>query len=298
MRVRHPAMHPADPLAPGARFEQRVHGRAAGELRYRLYVPASRGSAPPALVVMLHGCTQSPADFALGTRMNLLAEERGIVVAYPEQSRKANASRCWNWFDSADQRRGSGEPESIAAITRDLVREFGIDPHRVHVAGLSAGGAMAAILGAEYPELFAAVGVHSGLARGAAHDVQSAFAAMRGGADGAAPAAHTVPTIVFHGDADTTVAPVNGEQVMRQARAGAVLHRQVHAGNSAGGAGWTRIVETNADGVPTLEHWLLHGGGHAWSGGDPRGSFTDPSGPDASREMLRFFDEVSNARSS
>ena len=297
IRIRHPATHAVDPLPPGARFEQRMHGSGAGERRYRLYVPAPRGSAPPALVVLLHGCTQSPEDFALGTRMNLLAEERGLLVAYPEQSHKANASRCWNWFNGADQRRGGGEPESIAAIARELMREFGIDPRRVHVAGLSAGGAMAAILGAEYPDLFAAVGVHSGLARGAAHDVQSAFAAMRGGADGAVPAARTVPTIVFHGDADTTVAPINGEHVIRQARAHAVLHRQVHAGNSADGASWTRVVEKNADGVPTLEHWLLHGGGHAWSGGDPRGSFVSSRGPDASREMLRFFDEVSSARS-
>ncbi|HEY6544970.1 MAG TPA: PHB depolymerase family esterase [Dokdonella sp.] len=297
IRVRRFATHGADPLPPGARFEQRVHGRGTGERRYRLYVPGS-GGTPGALVVLLHGCTQSPEDFALGTRMNLLAEERGLVVAYPEQSQKANASKCWNWFNGADQRRGGGEPESIAGITRELMREFKIDPRRVHVAGLSAGGAMAAILGAEYPELFAAVGVHSGLARGAAHDVQSAFAAMRGGADGAMSTSttDTVPTIVFHGDADTTVAPINGEQVMRQARARAVLHRQVQTGTSADGAGWTRILETSAAGVTTLEHWLLHGGGHAWSGGDPRGSFVTPRGPDASREMLRFFEEVARAR--
>ncbi len=287
------AVRPAAPLPSGARFEARVHAGASGSRPYRLYVPSGHAGRPLPLVVMLHGCTQSPEDFAAGTRMNEVAEEEGLLVAYPEQTRAANASRCWNWFNAADQRRDGGEPALIAGIVREVLRDANADPGRVYVAGLSAGGAAAAIMGEAYPELFAAVGVHSGLACGAASDMVGAFAAMRqGGA--AALAAHAgegVPTIVFHGSRDATVSPVNGDEVIDQARAGARLRAAVERGRAPGGMEFTRTVHRDAEGKARLEHWLLHGAGHAWSGGSAAGSYTDPTGPDASREMARFFGE-------
>lgn len=252
---------------------------------------------------MLHGCTQTPDDFANGTRMNLLAEERQCFVLYPAQTAAANRSRCWNWFRRGDQRREQGEPAILAGLTREVLQRYRIDPDKVYVAGLSAGGAMAAVMGAAYPELYVAVGVHSGLACGSAHDLPSAFAAMRGiraptgGNAGAARAAPVVPTIVFHGDRDTTVHPRNGEHVMAQplerngtSSADATKeHVRVPAGHA-----YTRTLRRDAMGRVVVEHWLVHGGGHAWFGGSPHGSYVDPNGPDASREMLRFFFE--NAR--
>ena len=281
------------PVPDGARFEALSYGNEAGSRAYKLYVPSGYcGQALP-LVVMLHGCTQSPDDFAAGTRMNDLAEEQIFLVAYPEQPRTANASRCWNWFNAGDQQRGRGEPALIAGITRDIMRDFPVEPGRVYVAGLSAGGAAAAIMGATYPDLYAAVGVHSGLACGAASDVPSAFAAMRqGGPAGATRGGggEAVPTIVFHGDRDATVHPVNGDQVIAQAAA-ADLRASVSRGEAPGGMSYTRTVHADASGRPVLEQWVLHGAGHAWSGGSAAGSYTEPRGPDASREMLRFFQQ-------
>ncbi len=271
----------------GARFTEFTHQGAAGALDYRLYVPSRSNAEAMPLVVMLHGCTQSPEDFAAGTRMNDLAEEQGFLVVYPRQTQSANAQKCWNWFDAAGQLRDRGEPALIAGLTRDVMREFSVDPSRVYVAGLSAGGAAAAILAQCYPDLYAAAGVHSGLAAGAARDMPGAFAAMRGG--GRTAAGRAVPTIVFHGDADRTVHPSNGEQVIAQARGGAGLSAALTQGRSPGGLGFTRRVESDAAGRPMAEHWLLHGAGHAWSGGSGAGSYTEPRGPDASREMLRFF---------
>ncbi|MEP7044205.1 MAG: PHB depolymerase family esterase [Dokdonella sp.] len=296
IRVGNTAEVSTDPLPPGARFEDRSYGKALANRKYKLYVPSSYDGTLRALVVMLHGCTQSPDDFARGTRMNALAEEQGFLVVYPAQSQTANASKCWNWFNAADQQRDHGEPALIAGITREVMQAFAIDARRVYIAGLSAGGAMAAILGAAYPDLYAAVGVHSGLAPGAAHDMPSAFAAMRSGAaPQAAASTRSVPTIVFHGDADTTVASINGDQVAAQARGATPLHRQTRSGSSTGGVAYTRIVESSDDGRARLEQWRVHGGAHAWSGGDAGGSFTAPLGPDASREMLRFFAEQTDA---
>lgn len=272
----------------GARFEALEHNSAAGARRYKLYVPASHDGRPAPLVVMLHGCTQSPDDFAAGTRMNELAEELGFLVAYPEQSKRANAQKCWNWFETRDQKRDAGEPALIAGITRQIIADHSIDPAKVFVAGLSAGGAAAAIMGQRYPDLFAAVGVHSGLACGAARDMGSAFAAMRGGSPVTA-GTRVVPTIVFHGDRDATVAPVNGDHVLEQAMAGKPAEAVTSEGVSSGGVTYTRTVHREPDGRERLESWRIHGAGHAWSGGSAKGTYTLPAGPDASREMLRFF---------
>ena len=288
----------AKPSAPGAgQFVRRTLQHPAGARDYKLYLPALRAGTvqgPWPLVVMLHGCTQSPEDFAAGTRMNALAEEETFLVAYPEQPRSANASRCWNWFNAGDQQRDRGEPAIIAGITRDILRDHAVLPGRVYVAGLSAGGAAAAIMGATYPDLFGAVGVHSGLACGAARDVPSAFAAMRQGgtpAPRAGAAAGGVPTIVFHGDRDRTVNPVNGDQVIAQVLASTAdgLRVAVDEGVAPGGMRYTRTLHADGAGRSVFEQWVLHGAGHAWSGGSKAGSYTEPRGPDASREMLRFF---------
>ena len=251
---------------------------------------------PLPLVVMLHGCTQSPDDFAAGTRMNELAEEQSFLVAYPAQSPSANSSKCWNWFNADDQLRDTGEPSLIAGITRQIIDEFAVNPTRVYIAGLSAGGAAAAIMGSAYPDLYAAICVHSGLACGAAKDLPSAFSAMRqGGSPPPERHARPLPTIVFHGDRDNTVSPLNGDQVIAQSKAGMKLHQTISRGQSAGGISYTRTVQSDGSGSPVLEQWVLHGAGHAWSGGSPAGSYTDPRGPDASREMLRFFLESCEA---
>jgi poly(hydroxyalkanoate) depolymerase family esterase len=284
----------AEPIAPkqvpipdGARFEGHAYSDSAGSRAYKLYVPSSYvGQAVP-LVVMLHGCRQSPDDFALGTRMNELAEAQCFLVVYPAQSASANASRCWNWFKATDQERDRGEPSLIAGITREIMSQFEVDDSRVCIAGLSAGGAAAANMGASYPDMFAAVGVHSGLACGAATDMPSAFAAMRTGARNLQRRA-TVRTIVFHGDRDVTVSSVNADQVISQSRS-ADSRTAVSKGQAPGGAAYTRTVYTDEFGRDTVEQWLVHGLGHAWSGGSPAGSYTDPRGPDASGEMIRFF---------
>ena len=263
----------------------------AGTRGYKLYVPSHAGGRPLPLVVMLHGCTQSPDDFAAGTRMNQLAEEQGCYVAYPEQSARANAQRCWNWFQPGDQARDQGEPSLIAGIAREIMAQHRVDPARVYVAGLSAGGAQAAIMAAAYPDLFAAVGVHSGLACGVARDLPSALTAMRAGPNGAASATAgpTIPTILFHGDQDRTVNPANGDRVAAQVLDGSALAPEIEQGRSDGGLSYSRASYTDAGGRVLLERWTIHGAGHAWSGGSPDGSFTEPRGPDASREMLRFF---------
>lgn len=279
-------------LPDGARFKELTYANQAGSRTYKLYIPSCYRGEPLPLIVMLHGCKQSPDDFAAGTQMNELAEEQGFLVAYPAQPSSANPAKCWNWFSAGDQLRDRGEPSLIAGITRQIIRDVAVDPTRVYIAGLSAGGAAAAIMGLAYPDLYAAIGVHSGLACGAAKDMPSAFAAMRQGGSGLMEAAKLpLPTIVFHGDRDHTVSPVNGDQVIAQSKAAAELHLTISRGRSAGGINYTQTIQMDGSGRPILEQWLLHGAGHAWSGGSPAGSYTDPRGPDASREMLRFFRE-------
>jgi poly(hydroxyalkanoate) depolymerase family esterase len=291
------APRPAPAVAEGARFLSRAHAGPAGGRSYRLYVPVSAQDRPRGLIVMLHGCRQDPDDFATGTAMNRVAEAHGLLVAYPAQDGAANPAACWSWFNPGDQRRGAGEPAIIAGIAQEIVAEFGVDPGAVFAAGLSAGGAMAAVLGEAYPDVFAAVGVHSGLPTGAASDVVSAFAAMRDGSGRAATgrrdgrrdggAGPRPRVIVFHGEADATVHPANARRIVLAAAEGKAAREE--RGVSAGGRAYARSVFADADGAETVELWLVEGAGHAWSGGAAAGSFTDPAGPDASAEMARFF---------
>jgi poly(hydroxyalkanoate) depolymerase family esterase len=284
-----------DLVPEGARFVQGGYSNAAGSRGYKLFIPSCYRGQPLPLVVMLHGCTQSPDDFAAGTRMNFIADEQACFVVYPAQRREANQAKCWNWFRTSDQQRGSGEPSLIAGITRQIMRDYSIDSKRVYIAGMSAGAAAAAIMGATYDDLYAAVGVHSGLACGAAIDLPSAFVAMRqgGASDGRVTlnGRPPVPTIVFHGDRDVTVHPINGEHVLEQSMKTTSTQKKVHRGRVFGGHAYTRTIHTDASGRGFFEHWSIHGAGHAWSGGSPAGSYTDPQGPDATREMLRFFFE-------
>ncbi|SAL18183.1 PHB depolymerase family esterase [Caballeronia udeis] len=270
-------------------FTTHTFSNAAGHRNYKLYVPKHHNGRPLPLVVMLHGCTQDADDFAAGTQMNALAERDGCIVVYPVQPQGANASKCWNWFKPADQRRDSGEPALIAGITREVMSKQAVDPSRVFVAGLSAGGAMAAIMVQAYPDLYAAACVHSGLAVGSAHDLQSALAAMRGGKPPRARRAEAPkrPLIVFHGDADATVHPSNAAGLLRGFGAQAVVFDET---SRAEAGKRTSTVERlkSADGVDA-ELWLIHGAPHAWAGGNANGSYTDSMGPDASTIMMRFF---------
>jgi poly(hydroxyalkanoate) depolymerase family esterase len=300
LRMR-PMVSPGAPEAPeptpapdlGERFLKRAYHGPAGSLDYRLYVPADAERRELALVIMLHGCTQNPEDFALGTRMNALAEEFGLIVAYPHQTRLANPQGCWNWFDRRHQNRGSGEPAKLAGLAQALTKEFDVRRERVFAAGLSAGGAMAEVLAATYPDVFEAVGIHSGLPYKSAADVPSAFAAMKGtAAFDPAPLAASgrhVRKIIFHGLADSTVNPVNGEHIFDEVERGETSLARSDLDWPIEGGRVSRTAVKDSDGRPVAEQWLVEGGGHAWFGGDPRGSFTQTVGLDASRVMVRFF---------
>jgi poly(hydroxyalkanoate) depolymerase family esterase len=298
----------ADDTQTTGTFETHEFSNQAGTRSYMLYVPHRPSDAPRPMVVMLHGCTQSADDFAAGTQMNRLADEHGFLVVYPEQAAHANPSKCWNWFNPQDQARDVGEPSLIAGIVREVAARHAVDARRIFVAGLSAGAAMAVVMGETYPELFSAVGVHSGLAYGSAHDVLSAMMAMKGGRAGlpgqmikpvvAEPsrkqAVQPMPTIVFHGDRDHTVQHTNAAEIVRQARdahsarAGELVS-STQRGEASGGRTYSRTVDDDGSGRAHIESWTVHGAGHAWSGGHASGSFTDGKGPDASAEMARFF---------
>jgi poly(hydroxyalkanoate) depolymerase family esterase len=279
-------------------FVAGVYANSRGSRQYKLFIPSRHAGKPLPLLVMLHGCLQDPDDFALGTRMNSIAEERRIFVLYPEQSEAANQTRCWNWFNAADQRRDQGEPSIIAGMTREVTRSHNIDARRVYIAGMSAGGAMAAIMAATYSDLYAAVGIHSGIPYGAARNFLAAIAAMKDGAAiGARLPSRSIPLIVFHGDQDMMVNSRNGEQLISQWLGDGVPNRrqetstaQAREGN---GRAYTLTRYHDGAGRAVAENWLVHDAGHAWSGGGSAGSFADPSGPDASREMVRFFSAIS-----
>ena len=296
----HPATPDESPSLVHARgkFVDGSYTNRAGTRRYKLYVPSGFAGQTVPLVVMLHGCTQTPVDFAAGTHMNVLAEEKTFLVAYPQQVTSANRSGCWNWFQAADQGQGMGEPSLIAGITQQIMSAYHVDVNRVYIAGMSAGGAMAVIMAATYPHLYAAAGVHSGLAYGAAHDLPSAFAAMKQGApQHTRRLAERIPLIVFHGDRDTTVAPINADRLIDQwlqtTNDGSSILQDaaVKRGQVAGGHAYSRFIYRNASGRTIVEKWIIHQAGHAWSGGSPSGSYTDLMGPDASAEMVRFFSE-------
>ena len=293
--VRHVRPRRVPEIPDGALFLSRSYACSAGSRNYKLYVPQRQPGGRRALLIMLHGGTQDADNFAAGTRMNALAEKHGFLVAYPVQSRSANASLCWNWFKPEDQIRDAGEPCIIAGITNEIISEFEIDPRRVFIAGLSAGGAMAAVMGATYPELYVAVGIHSGLPYQCATDLPSAFSAMRGDtgrkrrksrANLSSDHSLRTPTIIFHGVADHIVHPSNAAKMVEAlARTGDTTVRvMVPSGRTC-----THAVTRDPTGTIMIEQWLIHGSGHAWSGGSLDGTYTDPRGPDASSEMLRFF---------
>src|SRR5215207_4610194 len=296
----------------GGRFVERSYTNQTGTRAYKLYIPSGYMGQEVPLVVMLHGCTQSPSDIAAGTQMNVLAEVNIFLVAYPAQAQGANMNKCWNWFKASDQQRVRGEPSLVSGITRQVIEEYNVAGGRVYVVGMSAGGAMAAIMGEAYPDLYAAVGIHSGLAPGAAHDMPSAFAAMHQGGPAtprrdaliATPnreSARIVPAIVFHGDRDKTVHPRNADHLLEhycpaktagsQEAGGSTPRGTVRQGQVPGGHAYTRATYRDAGGRAIAERWTVHGLGHAWSGGSSSGSYTDPKGPDASAEMVRFFNE-------
>ena len=267
-------------LAPGARYEWRTHKGPHGSRRYRLYVPAATSVRAMPLVVMLHGCTQDADDFAAGTRICEAAERHGFMVVLPEQPRDANPMGCWNWFEPAHQDAKRGEPAIIAGIVDEVARGERIDRARIVVAGLSAGGAMAATLGATRPDLFSGVAVHSGLPHGSARDTASAFAVMRsGGRAGRAWPAH-VRLFVVQGDADATVAPVNADALL-SAVGGTV--RKMRDG------GMTVTDHLGPNGEPIARGWRVPGLAHAWSGGARGASYTSPNHPDATAGLIQFL---------
>jgi poly(hydroxyalkanoate) depolymerase family esterase len=303
---------PAPPAASVSEYRAHATGEflwkevetEAGPRRFRLYIPASYNKSRPApLLVVLHGCTQDPDDVARGTRFNELAEERGMLVAYPEQPQKFNGLKCWNWFDAAHQRREQGEPALIASIAERVIADYSVDQRRVFIAGLSAGGAMALTVAYAYPEIFASAGIHSGIAYGAATSIADAVKAMGSGAADqvslplavakAMGSRRYFPAIIFQGKADKSVNVVNAQQIVSQLshsyRAGGLARLSEETGTSDGGYTFTRTVYGN--GEPLIEEWIVDQLGHAWSGGSKDGTYTDPAGPDAATEMVRFFFE-------
>jgi poly(hydroxyalkanoate) depolymerase family esterase len=279
--------------ATAANIEWHTHAGPQGTRRYRLTVPPGLDPARPApLLVMLHGCTQDPDDFAAGTRLDSLAAARGVVVVWPEQPAAAHPQKCWTWYDPAHQVRGAGEPAMVAGIAAEVAARLPVDAGRVYVAGISAGGAMAVQVAAAYPDRFAAVAVHSGVPYRAAGNVAEALAVMRGdeGALAGAPApGPRPPLLAIHGAADAVVHPRNGHRLVTgwagegRPPAGIVLH------GAEGGRTFVRLAFTDGRGGVTAELLEVDGLGHAWSGGSPAGSYTDPAGPDASREVLDFL---------
>lgn len=272
----------------------------------RVFMP-SKPASPLAMVVMLHGCTQTADAFADATRMDEVAEESGFVVAYPEQGSDVIATRCWQWYEPAHQARDAGEPKELADAAAAIAAAHGVDKERVYVAGISAGGAMSVVLGATYPDRFAAVGVVAGLEYKAGTSfVSGATAAQSGGPDPLAQGdlvhtqmgtrARVVPAIVFHGTADAVVAKVNGDQVATQWRQvaskilgdAAIDAPATTPGTTGYPFTWT-VHRNKATGASIVEHYVVSDLGHAWPGGKPGGSYADAKGPDASHLLWSFF---------
>ena len=290
---------PAGSLGSGVLLD-RTYANHAGTRQYKVYVPPECPDQGVMVIVMLHGGTQAVLDYAAGTGMNKLADIHRFVVVYPEQDAQANPMRYWNWFRPQDQRAGNGEPGLIAGITEQVISDYHADPSRVFIVGFSAGAAMATVMAATYPDLYAAAGVHSGLPYGTAHDVASAFALMRGeNLPTQKDAALRIPLIVFHGDQDQIVHVVNASRI-RQQRLGVAdaptraEDVTVTPGQVPGGHRYTR-TSYGDDAQVLFEQWIVHGAGHAWFGGTAGCSYTDPQGPNASAEMVRFFEAHSSA---
>ncbi|MBM7647036.1 poly(hydroxyalkanoate) depolymerase family esterase [Scopulibacillus daqui] len=294
--------------------------------RYKLYVPAHyKKEKPLPLLVMLHGCKQDPDDFARGTKMNDLAERENFFVLYPEMNAlfnpfnptEFNIDRCWNWFLDDNQHRAEGQPKIIKDMIDDIKKNYSIAANKVYAAGLSAGAAMATILGVTYPDVFSAIGVCSGLPYDAVDvfipvdpTAQTALNVMiQGTADPyqCGNAAYEemgaykrkMPVIVFHGICDTTVHPINGQQVIIQwaqtnflAEGGKGKADVTPASQKTGiinKRSYTQHIYNDKEGKPLMELWMIDLMGHKWSGGSPEGSYTDPLGPDASSLIWHFF---------
>lgn len=285
--------HQAADLPPNARFLTKTFSNQYGSRQYKLYIPSTYQDQPLPLIIMLHGCTQNPDDFALGTQMNELAEQHSLLIAYPEQPQSANPNRCWNWFKPQDQLAQEGEPSILAGITQTIMNEYLVKGQQVFIAGISAGGAMAAIMAARYPKLYRGVGIHSGLGLGSAHDLPSALIAMNRG-NRPEGLQHFIPTIIFQGTQDKTVSPKNAEYLFEQAKTAFQQQTEHFELNTQRqqpqhSHAYTQTNLKNTQAINQIEYWQIEGLGHAWSGGDKSGSYTDPQGPKASAEMLRFF---------
>jgi poly(hydroxyalkanoate) depolymerase family esterase len=296
---------------------------AAGSRNYLLWVPSTYDKRKPtALVMLLHGCMQTPQDVAAISGMNLVADKNNFLVVYPEQTREANPLRCWNWFDAKHQERDSGEPALLAAIIKQVGSTHNLDARRVYVAGISAGAAMAVVMGAAYPDLFSGIGVMAGLGFKAGTTVETGLAAMKqGGPDPKqlgllafeamtkgprGKSVRRMPVIVFHGDADPYLSPLNADQVIAQwAKTNDYLDdgkdnasvkaepARTFEESVPGGHDYIRYVYGDHSDRLLMEKWIVKGLGHAWSGSPAAAPFADPKGPNASAEMWRFFTEAS-----
>ncbi|CAN5216054.1 PHB depolymerase family esterase [soil metagenome] len=308
------ALAPASLQPPGlwSRFYQSAsstdHRASPRRMEYWLYIPDGVKKDLMPLVVMLHGCEQSASQFAQGTRMNQLAAKKGFAVLYPQQSRKENASRCWNWYDKTNQD-GGGEASMIVGVVQKVREKFPIDASRIYIGGMSAGAAMANIIALRHPQLIAAVGLHSGAVFGEAQSALGAIAVMQHGsrnanfgtlhaALGGAGAQQKIPAILIHGERDFVVRSVNMAHAAKQFRVLNQLsgesdepviseHPRVATASQSRNAYKTfdyfdgRKLIVRVCEIAQLDH--------AWSGGDCSLRFNACEGPDASLMMWNFF---------
>ena len=265
-----------------------------------------KAGAQVPLVVALHGCTQQIDGFRQLTALDKLAESKGFIVVFPGQTPSENSQNCWNWFKQAHMQRGSGEPSIIAGITQSIQQRYSVDTKRTYVLGFSAGGAMATVMGATYPDLYAAVGSGSGCEYNGLPCVGSpgpdpvvsgkaAYQAM-------GSSARAMPVIAFQGDADTTVVPANGDRIVREwqvtddwADDGSsngsipVAPTSTSARQVSGGRSYTVSTYGDGRGGELIQYWVVRGMNHAWSGGCSCQQYADPSGPNEGQAMYAFF---------